>query len=144
MQLETLVRNKPAKKSMRVEEFDISAWRDDDGLMRLEIKHVSGRDVFRGLNLPWESDAVSGKVAFTSNPYIIELECGDDSDDRRESPKLLREAGRDPVFRAWFMRRSSGRKYSPEQWASAIEETRRKEGRDTETGALLAVASDAG
>ncbi len=144
MQLEAPVRMKPAKKSMRVEEFDISAWKDEDGLMRLEIRHVNGRQVFRGLNLPWESDAVGGKVAFTSNPYIIELECGADSDDRRESPKLLREAGRDPVFRAWFTKRCAGRRYSPEQWAAAIEETRRKEGRDTETGALLAVAPNAG
>jgi hypothetical protein len=137
MQLEAPVRMKSSKKSMKVEEFEISAWKDDDGLMRLEICHAKGRDVFRGLNLPWESDAVGGRVTFTSNPHIIELECGTDSDDRRESPKLLREAGRDPVFRAWFMKRCGGRKRTPEQWALAIEEARRQEGRDPETGALL-------
>lgn len=143
MQLETPVRRKPAKKSMQVEEFEISAWKDDDGLMRLEIRHINGRDVFRGLNLPWESQAVGGRVAFTSNPYIIELECGTDSDDRRESPGFLREAGCDPVFRAWFMKRNAGRKYSPEEWASAIEAIRREEGRDRETGALLAATPGA-
>lgn len=142
MKIEAPHRVKAAKKSMQVEGFEVSAWKDGDGLIRMEIRNANGQEVFHGLNLPWESLAGSGRVVFTSNPYIIESVCPVDSDDGRESPRFLRDAGKDSVFRAWFMKSNVSRNISPEQVATSIETTRRREGRDPETGALLTAVSE--
>jgi hypothetical protein len=137
MTIEAPIKGVSTKKSMQIADFEISAWKGEDGLMRMEIRNLKGHDVLHGLNLPWESGALSGRLVFTSNSYIIDSECTGDSDDYRQSPRFLREAGKDPVFRVWFMKGATEEAASPEHKAMLIEVIRREEGRDVETGVLI-------
>ena len=52
MQIETPRRTGTARKSMQVEGFEISAWRDADGLMRMEIRGLPGQDVSQRQSRP--------------------------------------------------------------------------------------------
>ncbi|MBI3549453.1 MAG: hypothetical protein HY078_10470 [Elusimicrobia bacterium] len=91
------------KQSMTVEGYKITAWKGADGLMRLEIENLAGRDTISGLNHPWERlglDGLTERTTFTDNPFIIENETGP-MDGKRNTAKFRREAERDATFMAW-------------------------------------------
>lgn len=129
------------KKSMEVEGYKITAWKGKDGLMRLEVEAADGREFVTGLNHSWEQD---GRIMFTDNSTIIEcLTDSSRSDDCRESPGRLHKWGQDPMFHSWFAGSNDYGTRGPDEWASSIERTRRREGRDIETGALMAPNKEA-
>ena len=120
------------KVSMLAGKFKVSAWQDKCGLFRLVIRNVEGGRVIGGLNHPWERTTKNSvRLICTDNRYISDEVCDFSSPDWRISPQFLRRAGKDSVYRAWFM---AGRSGTPEAMADRIEEIRRKEGRDPRTG----------
>lgn len=120
------------KQSMTVEGFKITAWKDAAGLMRMEIKSTRGKEVLHNLDIPWERAGNDyERLAFTDNEGVVKCLIGADT------PSHLRRWAKDPVFRAWFKTHQCGMLGDPMERAARIEASRRREGRDPETGAML-------
>lgn len=96
-----------------------------NGLLHVLVCARSKREV---LAVDYNNKVRDGcdSVSFSDNPNILDCVTSsgpfETNADLSYSPKALRKAGKDPVFRKWWIKSNKG---TPEQWAEKIEERQR-------------------
>ena len=123
------------RQTLTVGGWKVSAWIDRDGFLRTDVVGPLGAEVLP-LPHPWAQTAGKfGRQVYTANENVIEFETANKHEDMRYSPSLLRRVSADKQFNAYW--HLEGEKRSPSVVADSIEQARRKEGRDIETGKQL-------
>lgn len=130
------------KKKMQLAGFKMEA-EIRGGLLYVSVGSRSKREVL-AVDLNCEKRDGWDGAAFSDNPHIVD--CATSSGpfqarpDGTYSPAALRRAGKDPVFRAWWI---ATNKETPERWAARIEERRRMAAKQTESTKIECVAGGA-
>lgn len=120
------------KKKMQLAGFKIEA-EIRGGLLFVSVGSRSRREV---LAVDFNSEKRDGwdGASFSDNPHIVDCATSSGAFQARPdgtySPTALRRAGKDPVFRAWWI---ATNKETPEQWAARIETRRRMAAKQSES-----------
>lgn len=119
------------KKKIKVGGFKVSACVVGNGILQVRIENARGGRVTM-IDYPGSGCDRKSETSFYSiNPVIVDYERqGSRSprwrgEDDRVNPEPLREAGKDPGFRSWWMKLYDGE--TPEEAAAEIERKRAKE-----------------
>lgn len=130
------------KKKMELAGFRIEA-EVRGGLLFVSVGSRSKREVL-AVDLDCAKRANWDGVSFSDNPNIVNCITSSgpfqDRPDGTYSPTALRRAGKDPVFRAWWI---ATNKETPEHWAARIEDGCRKIAKQSSSGQIERVAGGA-
>lgn len=113
------------KKKMQLAGFKIEA-EIREGLLFVSVGSRAKREVL-AVDFDCAKRAGWDGTSFSDNPNIVDCATSSGAFQARPdgtySPTALRRAGKDPVFRAWWI---AANKETPEQWAKRVEARRRE------------------